>query len=115
MSLAEERAHQELADTKMRLLELQAERDGLRFWQRDRRSAVEEQIRGHERAAAHWQERSEQLADARLLADEGYGAFMDEHGERFADMAEHAQPALAEPDVGPAPIEPADVGIDLGP
>jgi hypothetical protein len=115
VSHAEERARQELDDTETRLRELRAERDALHFWQRDRRAALDEHIRGHKEAAVHWQERLAQLADARDLADEDYAMFIEEHGDRLADIADDAPAPVAEPEIGPAPVDSVDVGIDLGP
>jgi Ti-type conjugative transfer relaxase TraA len=121
---AEARAREELADIEARLLGLRQERDALPFWRRAERLALDDHIAGHERAAAHWRERSGALATARDVADEHFTTFMHAHGSRLEGLPETEQEALAEdaqPVAAPEleasavlPVEP-DVGIDLGP
>jgi conjugative relaxase-like TrwC/TraI family protein len=115
-------ARGELTEVEARLDELRAARDSLRWWQRDQRTDLDALIRGHEHAADHWRERSAQLAEARELADACFEAFADQHGHLLADPPESAfdqlhdgaQPAELELQP-PTPIEPGDVGMDIGP
>jgi Ti-type conjugative transfer relaxase TraA len=118
-------ARTELEAVEARLHELRAERDSLRFWQRERRSALDQHIAGHERAAEHWRQRSAELGDAGNLADERLTTFVEAHGERLAEIAErefdplaNGAPPKADIDFDfapPAPFDGPDVGLDLGP
>jgi Ti-type conjugative transfer relaxase TraA len=121
------RAREELAEVEARLRDLQEDRGTLRWWQSERRAELDQHIQGHERAAEYWRERSDELAAAGELADERFAEFIDAHGDRladggelapnpFVDAAQMAPIAEPEPELAPdVPIEPPDVGIDLGP
>jgi Ti-type conjugative transfer relaxase TraA len=122
---AEARAREELADVEAGLGELRAERESLRWWQRERRTELDQHIEGHERAADHWFGRSNELAGAGELADERLAHFVDNHEHLLAEASDFGHdwlvsdgPAspLPDPEAGlPAPSEPSDVGMDFGP
>ncbi|HEX8083359.1 MAG TPA: MobF family relaxase [Solirubrobacteraceae bacterium] len=118
----ETRAREALADAEQRLRQLEHERDRLPFWQRNRRQALDQHIRGHRHALEHWNTRAAHLADACHLANDHLQVFVERHGPDIANTIDvahdsHATPAHrpAETLELPAAPPPPDVGIDLGP